>query len=71
MMLQSRGSGVFGLSCCGSWASSSLNSHRARWLSCSLAGGIFHAQGSNICLLHWQADSFPRVTREALFLHSL
>ena len=28
-------------------------------LSCSLACGIFLAQGSNLCLLHRQADSLP------------
>ena len=26
-------------------------------LSCSAACGIFPDQGSNLCLLHWQADS--------------
>ena len=28
-------------------------------LSCSIACGIFTDQGSNPCLLHWQADSLP------------
>ena len=28
-------------------------------LSCSVACGIFPNQGSNPCLLHWQADSLP------------
>ena len=28
-------------------------------LSCSAACGIFPDQGSNLCLLHWQADSYP------------
>ena len=28
-------------------------------LSCSIAGGIFSDQGSNPCLLHWQADVLP------------
>ena len=28
-------------------------------LSCSIAYGIFPDQGSNLCLLHWQADSLP------------
>ena len=28
-------------------------------LSCSAARGIFPDQGSNLCLLHWQADSLP------------
>ena len=27
--------------------------------SCSTACGIFPDQGSNLCLLHWQADSLP------------
>ena len=27
------------------------------WLSCSAACGFFPDQGSNPCLLHWQADS--------------
>ena len=31
----------------------------AHGLSCSLACGIFLGQGSNPCLLHWQADSYP------------
>ena len=30
----------------------------AHGLSCSAACGIFLDQGSNPCLLHWQADSF-------------
>ena len=29
----------------------------AHGLSCSSACGIFLDQGSNLCLLHWQADS--------------
>ena len=28
-------------------------------LSCSTACGIFPTQGSNLCSLHWQADSLP------------
>ena len=28
-------------------------------LTCSVACGIFPDQGSNPCLLHWQADSLP------------
>ena len=28
-------------------------------LSCSVLGGIFLGQGSNLCLLHWQVDSLP------------
>ena len=31
----------------------------AHGLSCSVACGIFPDQGSNPCLLHWQADSQP------------
>ena len=39
----------------GAWASVVV-AHR---LSCSTACGIFPDQGSNPCLLHWQADSQP------------
>ena len=28
-------------------------------LSCSEPCGIFRDQGSNLCLMHWQADSLP------------
>ena len=28
-------------------------------LSCSVACGVLLDQGSNLCLLHWQADSLP------------
>ena len=31
----------------------------ARSLSCSEACGVFPNQGSNLCLLRWQADSLP------------
>jgi len=30
-----------------------------RGFSCSMACGILPDQGSNLCLLHWQADSLP------------
>ena len=33
-------------------------------LSCFAARGIFLDQGSNLCPLHWQADSFPLHYRE-------
>ena len=36
-------------------------------LSCSSAGGIFPDQGSNRCLLHWQADSLPLSHQEGPF----
>ena len=35
------------------------------WLSCSRACGIFLDQGSNLCLLHWQAHALSLSTREA------
>ena len=35
-------------------------------LSCSGACGIVRNQGSNPCLLHWQADSLHGATKEAL-----
>ena len=49
-----------GFSCCGAqalgtWASVVV-AHR---LSYSEACGIFLDQGSNLCPLHWQADSYP------------
>ena len=31
----------------------------AQELSCFAACGIFLDQGSNLCLLHWQADPLP------------
>ena len=31
----------------------------AQGLSYFMACGIFQDQGSNLCLLHWQADSLP------------
>ena len=47
-----------GFSCCGAQALSARASVVvAHWLSCSMACGIFPDQGSNPCLLHWQADS--------------
>ena len=39
--------------------------------SCSAACGIFPDQGSNLCPLHWQADSNHCATREALFIYFL
>ena len=38
----------------GSWRTGCVVVHR---LSCSAACGIFLDQGSNLCLLHWQAES--------------
>ena len=45
----------------------------AHGLSCSEACGIFRDQGSNPCLLHWQADSLP-LSRQGIlpyFVNSL
>ena len=36
-------------------------------LSCSVACGVFPDQGSNLSLLHWQVDAFPRPAREASY----
>ena len=36
----------------------------AHGLDCSMACGLFPNQGSNLCLLHWQADSLPLSPRE-------
>ena len=41
----------------------------ARRLSCSSACGIFPDQGSNPCLLHWQADSLPLSHRGSPWRH--
>ena len=35
---------------------STVVAHR---LCCSVVCGVFPDQGSNLCLLHWQADSLP------------
>ena len=57
LSLWSTGSRARGLDSCSSWALDyKLNSCGAR---CSAACGIFLDQGSNPCLLHWQADSLP------------
>ena len=41
----------------GLWSTNSvIVVHR---LNCSEACGIFPDEGSNLCLLHWQADSLP------------
>ena len=34
-------------------------------LSCPMACGIFPDQESDLCLLHWRADSYLCATREA------
>ena len=51
-----------------------LSSHGSRALEhrfiCSAASGIFPDQGSNRCLLHWQADSLPLSHRRSLSLLS-
>ena len=48
-----------GLSSCGSWLWSAGFIVVSYGLSCSAICGIFPDQGSNLCLLHWQADSLP------------
>ena len=42
-----------------SWALSAGSVVVMHWLSCSTTCGIFLDQGSNLCPLHWQADSYP------------
>ena len=34
-------------------------------LRCSVTHGIFPDEGSNLCLLHWQADSSPLSSQES------
>ena len=40
-------------------------------LSCSTACGIFLDQGSNLCLLHWKADSLPLIHQGSPIISSL
>ena len=59
--------GHTGFSSCSTWAQqlrllgsrAQVQLAAAHRLSCSSACGIFLDQGSNPCLLHWQADSSP------------
>ena len=48
-----------GISSCGSWALEHRFSTCSHRLNCSTACRIFPYQGSNLCLLHWHADSLP------------
>ena len=60
LLLRSTGSGMRGLSSCGSWPlEHRLRSWVVHELSHSTACGIFPDQGWNPRLLHWQADSLP------------
>ena len=52
-------SSVVGLCSCSSLALEPRLGIVVKGLSCSKACGIFPHQGSNPCLLHWQADSLP------------
>ena len=59
---------------CSSWALEHVRSvvvaHRP---SCSIACGIFQAQGLNLCLLHWQVDFVPlrHQRRRSAFLFNI
>ena len=60
LLFQSTGSRACGLSSRSSWAPDHrLSSFVAQGLGCSAACGILPDQGLNLCLLHWQVDSFP------------
>ena len=52
-----------GIAAPGLWSTGSVVV--AYGLSCSEACGIFLDQGSKLCPLHWQADSYRGATREA------
>ena len=39
--------------------------------TCSSACGIFLVQGSDLCLLHWQADSTPELSRKSSTFSSI
>ena len=56
---------LLGLRSCGSQALSTSPIIMAHGLSCSGACGIFLDQGSNPCLLRWQADSLPLSHQES------
>ena len=43
----------------------------ARGLSCSTVCGIFPGQGSNLCSLHQQADSYPQSHQGSLIVNFL
>ena len=59
LSLQSTGSGRAGFRSCSPWdLEHRIGSCGARAF-CSVTCGIFPDQGSNPCLLHWQADSSP------------
>ena len=38
-------------------------------LNFSVASGIFSDQGSNLCPLHWQADSYPLYQQEPIHMN--
>ena len=50
---------VHGLRVTAPWLQSTSSVVVAHGISCSVASGIFLDQVSNLCLLHWQADSLP------------
>ena len=43
----------------------------AHGLRCSKVCGIFPDQGSNLCPLHWQADSYPLYHQGSPLIHFL
>ena len=70
LLLRNTGSMLAGFRCY-STQTSEVVAYR---LSCSEASGIFLDQGSNLCLLHWQADSYPlcqQVISLSFFLFNL
>ena len=58
LLLQSIGSRACGSVVVASWIQSTGSTVVAHGLSCCAACGMFH-QGSDPCLLQWQADSLP------------
>ena len=62
LLMRSTGSGRSGFSTCGMWAPKLESTDlvlMAHELGCSVAREIFLDQGSNLCPLHWQAESLP------------
>ena len=57
-----------GLNSCGSRTRSTGSIVVAHKLNCSVACGIFMDKGSNLCLLHWQANCLSLSQQESVLL---
>ena len=71
LLLWSTGSRGRGSSSCSSGLKSTGSTFVMRGLCCSVACGYFPDQGSNLCPLHWQEDSYPLPDEGSPFLNIL